>query len=373
MRRILLLITDLEIGGTPTVVRELATRLHCPPDVEVEVACLSRWGPTATQINEAGIHVTALGADSVSSLIPVTNRLVRLVNTRHVDTVLSFLVHANAVAALASTFCHHARFLQSIQTTQPRPRWHWRVQGLAQHAARRVIVPTESAARVAREWSHVPAEKLVVIPNAIDPSEFARSTIAVNPPHPPEPYPIGFVGRLDEVKRVPQLVRQLSVLHQTFPNTPVHLHIFGEGEQRQHIEEEIRRLHLARHVTMHGRIDRPQEALQQIGLLVLPSLAEGFGLVLIEAMAAGVPVVATDVPGIRDVVDHERTGLLVPRAAGIELAFAIMRLIEETPLRLRLVENGLREVHERFSWESVMRRYREVLGIPKQHEGESPR
>jgi glycosyltransferase involved in cell wall biosynthesis len=372
MRRILLLITDLEIGGTPTVVRELAVRLRCPPDVEVEVACLSKWGPMGTRLADAGVKVTALGADSASSLIPVTNRLVRLVNTQHFETVLSFLVHANTVAAMAWTFCHHARFFQSIQTTQPRPRWHWRVQGVAQHAAKRVIVPTESAARAAREWSHVPAEKLVVIPNAIDPDEFPRSTIATNPPHPPEPYPIGFVGRLDEVKRVPQLVRQLSVLHQTFPGTPVHLHIFGEGEQREHIEEEIHRLHLSSHVTMHGRIDRPQEALRQIGLLVLPSLAEGFGLVLIEAMAAGVPVVATDVAGIRDVVEHERTGLLVPRAAGIELAFAIMRVIEDIPLRRRLVENGLREARQRFSWESVIGAYRNVLGIAGQpREGET--
>src|SRR4051812_42229684 len=187
MPRILLLITDLEIGGTPTVVRELAMRLRCPPDVEVEVACLSGWGPTATQIADAGIRVTALDANGVGSLVGVTNRLVRLINTHRVDTVLSFLVHANAVAALASTFCHHARFFQSIQTTQPRPRWHWRVQGIAQHAAKRVIVPTGSAERVAREWAHVPEEKIVVIPNAIDPSEFPRSLIAVNPPAPPTP------------------------------------------------------------------------------------------------------------------------------------------------------------------------------------------
>ena len=61
-RRILLLITDLEIGGTPTVVRELAVRLHRPPYVFVDVACLAKWGPVADQIQAAGISVTALGA-----------------------------------------------------------------------------------------------------------------------------------------------------------------------------------------------------------------------------------------------------------------------------------------------------------------------
>jgi glycosyltransferase involved in cell wall biosynthesis len=101
----------------------------------------------------------------------------------------------------------------------------------------------------------------------------------------------------------------------------------------------------------------------QIGMLVLPSLAEGFGLVLIEAMAAGVPVVATDAPGIRDVVVHERTGLLVPVAAPEALAGAIARLIDDAALRRRLIDNALREVRGRFAWPAVLRQYRDVLKL----------
>jgi hypothetical protein len=63
-RRILLLITDLEIGGTPTVVRELALRLHRTGRAHIEVACLSEWGPIADQIATGGVEVTALGARS---------------------------------------------------------------------------------------------------------------------------------------------------------------------------------------------------------------------------------------------------------------------------------------------------------------------
>ena len=84
VRRILLLITDLEIGGTPTVVRELAVRLHDPPGVHVEVACLSKWGAVAEQLREAEIEVTALNARvcvmsarscvSSSSSVPAFNR-----------------------------------------------------------------------------------------------------------------------------------------------------------------------------------------------------------------------------------------------------------------------------------------------------------
>ena len=79
MRRILLLITDLEIGGTPTVVRELAIRLRVAGEVHVEVACLSRWGPVARQLDDAGVPVIALGATRVTQLPRVVRRIRALI------------------------------------------------------------------------------------------------------------------------------------------------------------------------------------------------------------------------------------------------------------------------------------------------------
>ncbi|MGH7175971.1 MAG: glycosyltransferase, partial [Tepidisphaeraceae bacterium] len=86
-------------------------------------------------------------------------------------------------------------------------------------------------------------------------------------------------------------------------------------------------------------------------------------LVLIEAMSLGVPVVATDVPGIRDVVQDGVNGLLVPVGSPAKLAVAIRRIATDHNLRFRVVENGLRIVRERFSWEVVLPRYRELLSI----------
>src|SRR3954469_16797325 len=80
-RRLLILNTDLELGGTPTVVREIATRLHAPPETGVEVACLGKWGPVADQIQRGGIEVTALGAKGISDLW-VVRRLIDRVRGR---------------------------------------------------------------------------------------------------------------------------------------------------------------------------------------------------------------------------------------------------------------------------------------------------
>jgi len=86
-------------------------------------------------------------------------------------------------------------------------------------------------------------------------------------------------------------------------------------------------------------------------------------LVLIEAMAAGVPVVATNAPGIRDVVQHEENGLLVPVGDVDALRQAIKRVVGDAALRARLIENGLRTVRERYTWEVVLPRYRELLSL----------
>jgi glycosyltransferase involved in cell wall biosynthesis len=114
---------------------------------------------------------------------------------------------------------------------------------------------------------------------------------------------------------------------------------------------------------MHGVATSPQAALSQSGLLVLPSLAEGFGLVLIEAMAAGVPVVGTDVPGIRDVIRQDQTGLLAKPADPISLAACIGRIVRDRELRLRLIETASADVRQRFTWDVVLPQYQELLGI----------
>jgi glycosyltransferase involved in cell wall biosynthesis len=326
-------------------VRELATRL-LSRSVDIEVACLKPHGPVAYEIMDLCVNVRTFGMTSAVQLPWAVGQLRKLVRERSIDTVLSFLVHANTVAAIAARKLEGVRFIQSIQTTQPRPRWHWWVQSLAQQGAEAMVVPSVSAAEVAVARASVPREKIVVISNAIDPRAFERSVI---PQKDPSPYPVGFIGRLDPVKRIPDLIEAAKLF-----GSRVTLQIFGDGSERER---------LAGMAPLRGPVAKPQAALAEIGLLVLPSEAEGFGLVLIEAMAAGVPVIGTNVPGIRDVVQDGVNGLLVPVGNVSELAKAMERVISDRGLRERLIEGGLRTVRERFTWDVVLPQYRRLLAV----------
>jgi glycosyltransferase involved in cell wall biosynthesis len=353
VRRILLLITDLEIGGTPTVVRELATRLRAPPEAEIEVACLKGWGPVADQIRSAGIEVTAFGARRAWQLPSVVRRLRRLVRERGINTVFSFLVHANAVAALASRKLPGVRFIQSIQTIQPRPRWHWWVQRWAAQRAERIVVP--SNAIVAFACRHdMERARFVAIPNAVDCNAFDSVEVFRGPK-----IRAGYLGRLDRAKNPAILIRALEFA----AIDEAELHYFGDGPERRVLEAVA--MGLEHRVQLRGAVVRPQEALKHMDVLWLPSCVEGFGLVVIEAMASGVPVVACAAGGVLDVVKDRQNGLLVTQGAFAYRQFAAsLRTLRDDPaLRQRLIENGLRTVRARYSWEVVLPRYRELLSL----------
>jgi glycosyltransferase involved in cell wall biosynthesis len=288
-------------------------------------------------------------------------RLITLLKRGRFDTVVSFLIHANALAAAALPWVPPARWIQSIQTTQPWPRWHWHLQRLVHRAADRIVVPSPSVADAAMAWAGVPAEQIVVIPNAVDPGEFRPASslkpTKLSPTFPAaQPYPITFLGRLDRIKDVPTLIDAVAILHGR-----VQLTIAGEGTDRARIVRRINDCNVQHLVRMAGPVQHPREALAESGLLVLPSLAEGFGLVLIEAMAAGVPVVATDVPGVRDVVRPGQTGLLVPPRDPAALAQAIGQLIDDAPLRSRLIAAAAVDVRQRFAWDVVLPQYLQLL------------
>jgi glycosyltransferase involved in cell wall biosynthesis len=356
-RRILLLITDLEIGGTPTVVRELAVRLREPANAEMEVACLKRWGPVADQLRDAGVHVTAFGARSAHELPGTVRQLRRLVREREIDTVFSFLVHANTVAALASRKLSGVRFLQSIQTVQPKPKWHWWLQRRVQRFADRVIVPSTAVAQVARERCGIAPGRIVVIPNAIDPAEYPR----VEPFRDPAKVRAGYLGRLDPAKSPGALIGAIADANLD----RAELHYYGDGPARLDLERSAARAGVAGRVFFHGTVARPPDALRHMDVLWLPSRVEGFGLVLIEAMASGVPVVACEAGGVTDVIRHGENGLLVSHPANDARDFAasLRTLRDDVALREKLIAGGLRTVREKFTWDVVLPQYRTLLAV----------
>lgn len=347
-QRILLFTTDLLTGGTPTVVRELAVRLR-DRQTHTEVACLSTWGPVADQLTAAGVRVSSLNARHGWNLLRSVHQLRQLLIDRQIDTIMSFLVHANFVATLAVRTLEQIRLIQSIQTTQAKPSWHWWLQGRIQLAAQTIVVPSQAIISAAQARSNIAADRFTMIPNAIDPSAFTRAKTFAH-----RPIRVGFLGRLDPVKRLDVAIEAIK------NRSNMTLEIFGEGAAGTALRRKYPNL---ANITWHGAVASPQHALSRIDALILPSVGEGFGLVLIEAMAAGIPIVASAAGAIPEIVTDGQTGLLVPIGDNEPQRFAeaLDRLCDEPHLRNRLIDNSLQLVNERYVWSVVLPQYRDML------------
>ncbi|MGR3465781.1 glycosyltransferase [Limimaricola sp.] len=175
--------------------------------------------------------------------------------------------------------------------------------------------------------------KLHVVHCGVDPALYADA------PPPPDDRLL-FVGRLSAVKGVPVLLRALAKARETRPYLT--LDLVGDGQDRAALERLVRDLGLGDGVRFHGYRGQSEVAalLRDTGLLVLPSFAEGVPVVLMEAMAAARPVIATRVGGVSELVEHGRSGLLVPPGAEVPLAEAIAALAGDQARRAAMGEAG---------------------------------
>lgn len=172
------------------------------------------------------------------------------------------------------------------------------------------------------------------------------------------------VARLDPLKDHLTAVRAFERVHRQLPQA--RFLIVGEGAERQAIEAEIASRKLDPYVLLTGlRKDIPR-LLAASDLLWLSSVSEGIPLTLIEGMAAGLPVVSTEVGGVAEVVEANKTGLLAPAGKDAELAQAVLALLGDSELRRRLALAGQRRAFERFSEDQMVAAYaslyEEVIG-----------
>lgn len=202
------------------------------------------------------------------------------------------------------------------------------------------------------------ADKLVLIENGVD-QAFLLVGAQRNYGNPARAMHLITVGSLIPRKGVDQILRALAQLDGVRPT----LTVVGSGPEEQSLREMAERLGLAGHVRFIGRVE-PKEVLALLAeadVFVLASHSEGRPNVILEAMAAGLPVIASNIPGVREIVDHGATGLLFDDGAIVPLARCIETLSADQALRRRLGEGGRdRILSKELTWPNCARKYVEV-------------
>lgn len=273
----------------------------------------------------------------------------------------------------------HGRDLNDIDGSNRKYQWFRRALNPFVH---RFVAVSHDLADWLVETVGIPSRKVTHIYDGVDSSRFLpREAVAAALQIPtsstardtlPEGMPtaflssdtvvVGTVGRLAGIKNQALLLRALHLIRRNHPQTAqrVRCIIVGEGPERASLERLIAELELSACVWLAGNRDDVPACLSHFDIFTLPSLGEGVPNTILEAMATGLPVVATSVGGNPELVEHDETGLLVPSDDVNALANALLQLIEDPEQRLAMGQAALVKARETFDWHSTMNAYLQV-------------
>jgi glycosyltransferase involved in cell wall biosynthesis len=215
-----------------------------------------------------------------------------------------------------------------------------------------------------------PSKLIHQVPNTLDDEAFRPASgdekleLRKKLEIPPEATVVAFSGRMVSYKGVPRLIRVWERLCETHDN--IRLLLVGSGGSDIHncdaeVQEFIRSHHMQDRILLTGFVDNVDDYLRASDIFAFPTENEAFPLALLEAMACGLPVVATRVGGIPDAIEHEQNGLMIDPAQEDQLQAALERLIGDEALRQQLSEASLRTVRERYLPATVAQRYKELF------------
>jgi glycosyltransferase involved in cell wall biosynthesis len=258
---------------------------------------------------------------------------------------------------------HHEDGFGSDEARKLKLRRTW-LRRLAFPAAARVVVISRNLERIALETWRQPPARVAYIPNGIDVERFARGAGAGELRHqlgiPARAVVVGSVGHLRPEKNVARLLR--AARWPLERGIDLHLLVLGDGPERAALEALAQEEQLAGRVHFVGHQPDPRAAYRAMDVLALPSDTEQQPLALLEAMAAGLPVAATDVGDVRAMLPTEQSVSIVPLdgEADVRLGLALEALARDAALRARLGEANRARARERFRREAMVESYREL-------------
>lgn len=339
-RRILHLITRLPTGGAEQLLASIVRHLDAGR-FDSTVCCIQERGELAALIEAAGVPVVCLGHTGKRFSLGTVLAIARLLRERKIDLVHCHLYHANLYGRLAARLAGIPA-IATVHNTYVRRKWHrsqfnrWlgRGRGL-------VIAVSEEARRDVMRHDRLPAERVLLLSNGIDPARvdtpLSQQTAKARLGYAADDFLIGCVGRLEEQKAHVNAIRALRLLLEEVPasiGSRLRLLIVGDGRLRGELERAAEDPALAGRVRLAGTRSDIAEILRSLDLYVMPSLWEGLSLAMLEAMAAALPVIISDVGGAAEVLGDGEFGIRVPPGDVAALAEA-MRALAENPDRCK--------------------------------------
>jgi glycosyltransferase involved in cell wall biosynthesis len=360
--KVLQITHDLNIGGLQRVVTDISRNLDTEK-FEVGVACLRESGPLEQELTEFGIPVFIIGEKtsktdyfSFLKLIPIIRRFKPEVI--HTHNTLPFLDGTLAGRITKVPVLIHTDHARSF----PDKRRYMVVERILSKIVDKIVAVSEHTKKNLIHYEKINPKKIDVIHNGIDGQKYKvdvdrkqiKKVFGVENKNPL----LGLGVRLTPQKGITHLIRAVSVLKEEFPDIGVL--VAGEGFLLENLKREANVLGVSESIRFIGPRTDMNEILSILDVYVLPSLWEGLPLVILEAMAAQKPIVATNVGGTSEIIQNGENGILVPPKDTVRLAEELTALLKDRNRMSRIAFHANRCFLDQFSVKIMTEKYKKL-------------
>ncbi len=358
--KILFLIESLHFGGSEVFLEKLLSRLD-RQKFEPLVCCLLEKGQLAPRIESQGVRVEMLGwtLGSPLSTLRVVGRLAGLLRKERVHLLQTFFYRPEILGALAATLARTPVVVSSQHDVMvPGGRFSRLLLRMSRAVVRHVVANCEACRRHRELLTGLAPEKVSVIPIGLSQGELRAAQEAKLPAGLQDLCEKGpvvlWVGRFLHVKGPDVFLRAAASVARGFPGA--RFLMVGEGPMKEELASLAVELRIADAVRMPGEIESLRGILGNSSVMVSSSRSEGFPTVVLEAMAAGTPVVASRVGGVEELIEDGVDGLLFESENSEQLASAVTKLLSEKEFASQLGSRAREKVSRQFMFDETVRR-----------------
>lgn len=361
--RLMHLVLSLNIGGLEIVVinllRQMDREIYTP-----FLCCLKEPGSLVHEVDKLGIKTVVLGKNGGGIDFSVLARLAMILKREGIDIIHSHNPGPHFYAALAGKLAGVSVIIHTKHGRNPFRNWREPfLRKILSCMTDKIVAVSDDANEIAISKEKFSKRRVVTIINGIDIDKYCsnidvagkKREIGVSDGD----FIIGIVARLASEKDHSMLLDAFRIVLD-HANQNVKLVIVGDGALREELERKAHSISIADNVIFLGERRDVPELLATFDLFVLSSVTEGVSMTLLEAMAAELPIVATDVGGNAEVVLDNRTGLIVPPRNPEAMAHAMLRIMGDDDMAKQMGIMGKERVYQKFSSEAMSRKYENI-------------
>jgi len=347
--KILHILPSLLPGGAEKMAVELA-KLCDRDQFEIEVLCLRTGGLWEYELHEAEVPFTVIGSLQHPIIFDFF-KIIKFIRASQPDIVHTHLFGADFYGRLAAKLAGVKKIISTEQNL------NLNESGLKKIAkkwtaklANRIVASSEAIKKYLIEREGVPAEKIEVIYNGVEVEKFLNLSRNYRVSRPV----VGSVGRLSRQKGFNYLIKAAAEI------PDIQVSIAGVGEKKASLIRQIIALGLEKQIHLAGLQKDTAAFMNGLDIFVLPSRWEGFGIVILEAGLSGLPVIASRVDGILEIIEDGKDGILFDPGDVADLVAKVKKLLADPAERERLGKNLQQKVRDKFDIKKIVKQYEDL-------------